>query len=114
PSDGGFSVLLTESDLGGDFGALSLGSPTFVVWYDDEFESHLSAVELGASPTAFEVTEGLGFVSDLARTADLLFVPDRSRANPGVRVFATETLEELPDSPISTGLPPWSLELVSR
>ena len=106
-------VILEEQDVGGDISAFAGSDPIFLLWTDTDFEGNLSAFD----PESDELTlleTNLGFIDDIAADEDLVYVPDRSLSEPGVRVFSIDDGGEVTETPIRTGLPPWRLEVVER
>jgi hypothetical protein len=106
--------VVEEQTLGGDVGAVVPGDPAFVVWSDRDFVSHVSVVDPEGGVELHRLVSDLGFSTAIAATDELVFVPDRSRTTPGLRVFDRATFEELDGSPFDTGLPPWDLAIVTQ
>lgn len=50
-----------------------------------------------------------GYFSDFIVHNNRLYLADRNSTNPGVRIFDTTSLTEITSTPVSTGLPPFSL-----
>ncbi|MBN1946108.1 MAG: PQQ-like beta-propeller repeat protein [Bradymonadales bacterium] len=102
--------LVTEEALGGDLGPFTATNPIYLLWTDSSFTGHLAAVD----PESGQVTpilSGFQTSQDLEADDTYIYVADRSQTAAGVRVFRRSDLSEVTESPISTGLPPWELEL---
>jgi hypothetical protein len=88
-----------------------------VVWSDASFEGHAAAIGVDAADRGREIArlaDGLAFIQDIEADDTFVYLPDRDREQPGVRVFRRADWAEVTTEPIWTGLPPWQLEVVTR
>ncbi len=88
----------------------------FAIASDENFQSYLLAFDPQAGTilhTLAELTSSDGgYFADFAWDgADRIFVADRSVSKPGIRIFSVTTFAELTSNPLSTGLPPYSLDI---
>ncbi|MBN1653494.1 MAG: hypothetical protein JXA30_06925 [Deltaproteobacteria bacterium] len=107
-------LIVTEEELGGNVTKALVLSKTkgyalIGVQGDNGSNTHVVTFnpETGKKTGTVIETEGWTY-SDIVLTPDLteLWVADRTSENPGIRVFDTETDEEITDEPIDVGLPP--------
>ncbi len=109
--------VTTETDLGGDVGPFAMAGNTAyaIVSSDFFYTNQLVTVSVATGAKLGTILSTTGFVSDLEYddSSSLLFLADRDAVSPGVRVVNTVSETELTTSPISTGLPPFDLVVVS-
>ena len=121
--DGGLEVVnlstmkseglrLTEEELGGDVGAVSMLSDTegYLVITDENFSNSVKRFNLNTGTVSAPLSDHSGgFTPAIAVTSGSLYVLDRGSfsdpASAGLKIYSTTT-GLLTSGPISTGLPP--------
>lgn len=118
PTSGAFlEPVVSEAQLEGDLAAFTATRPTVVVWSDASFVGHAAAIAVEGADRGNEVArlvDGLAFIQDIEADDTFVYLPDRDREQPGVRIFRRADWTEVTAEPIGTGLPPWQLEVVGR
>jgi DNA-binding beta-propeller fold protein YncE len=108
---GGFAV--TEDSLGGDVGPFRMtgGGCGYAIMSDPDFNTVLVRFDLAAHRrlTTVHASTGFALVDVNADDAGQVWVSDRSRGAPGLRVFDAATGVQRTGSPILTDLPPNSI-----
>ena len=112
-------LVVSEADLGGDinFLALSSASKGYAVVSDVNFANHVYPVDLSSGVVHAKLaSHSTGFTPSLAVDGQRLIIADRGTFdNPdggGLLFYDTET-DQLVAGPISTGLPPASIAVLS-
>ena len=114
PTSGQFSdPVVLEEDIGGDVAGFVPGDPIILVWNEPSLVRHVSAIDPDTGDEIARIADDLGYIHDIEADASFIYVPDRNQDHPGLRVFRRDDFTEISESPIETGLPPWSLEVVA-
>ncbi len=116
----GEGVLMTEAELGGQiggaFGALTMTDSDqgyAIIMTEDWLESRVVRFNIETRSARAVHAPNSGFVhSDILLRNDLLYVCDRTRYAPGIRIFDTRSDNEITSQPIETGLPPFCLTAI--
>jgi len=105
---------ITEAALGGDIVDVAIGSATrgFAVIGDALFNTLCRPYDRASGVAAPPLYATAGFHLADAEVSDsgVLWLADRTPANPGLRRFDALTLAPLGAGPVSTGLPPQDIE----
>lgn len=108
------AIETTEAALGGDIVDVAIGSSTrgFAVIGDASFNTICRPYDRASGVAAAPVFATAGFHIADAEVSEggVLWLADRTPANPGVRLFNAVTLAPLTAGPVSTGLPPQDIE----
>jgi hypothetical protein len=106
-------VLLDGADLGGELLDFAmLGSERgYAIVADGTFVAHVVTIDLAGGVLGEPLLTSSQNVSDLELTADgRLWVVDRNCFDPGLRVFAVGSDDELTSAPIYPGLTPFNID----
>lgn len=103
--------IITEEALGGDLINIAYSkNKIFTVVSDASFNTILKAYDLGSAQlkTVFE-TQGFSIAGISIFNDTDLYLCDRDKNKPGLRIFGVDSLSQKTTEPIDTGLPPVSL-----
>jgi len=108
--------ILTESELGGnitEFVMKPSSNQGYIIVTDGSYNTSIVSFDLEKAVKLKDIlAPKAGFIhSGIALGSGKLLVGDRSFTNPGVRIFSTQTDEQITTKPINTGLPPFSITI---
>jgi hypothetical protein len=109
-------VLLDGGDLGGDLLDFVIvgSSRAFAIVADESFVARVVDVNLETGQLSAPLLSSSQNVSDIELTADgKLWVVDRNCFDPGLRVFAIGSGDEITAEPIYPGLTPFTIDFVA-
>lgn len=108
------AIEATEQALGGDVVDVAIASATrgFAIVGDASFNTACRPYDraTGVVGAAVYATAGFHLADAEVSDAGVLWLADRTPANPGLRLFDATTLAPLTAGPVSTGLPPQDIE----
>ncbi len=103
--------IISESDWGGDLNRISYSkNKVFAVVSDSSFNTLLKVYDLVSAQikTVYETT-GFNIAGIAIFNNSELYLCDRDKLKPGIRIFDIDNLNQKTSDPIDTGLPPVSL-----
>ncbi|MGB9599604.1 MAG: YncE family protein [Myxococcota bacterium] len=108
--------FVSESEWGGDLNKIAYSrNKIFAVISDSNFNTLLKVYDtLSSKMSDVYQSQGFNLAGIAIYNGSDLFLCDRTKEKPGLRIFDIESLKQKTENPIDTGLPPVSLIFFKR